>query len=74
MDFAALDVETANRAGEICSVGIALFESGVVVEEWHSLVDPKSDFDAFVVRIHGIDAQAVRGAPDFAEAMEEIRP
>ena len=74
MDFAALDVETANRAGEICSVGIALFESGAVAEEWHSLVDPKSDFDPFIVRIHGIDAHAVRGAPSFAEAMEEIRP
>jgi DNA polymerase III subunit epsilon len=64
MDFVALDVETANAdMTSICQVGFARFESGVLVHEWKSYVDPEDYFDAVNVSVHGIDEDAVRGAP-----------
>jgi DNA polymerase-3 subunit epsilon len=64
MDFVALDVETANAAmTSICQVGLARFESGVLVHEWKSYVDPEDYFDAVNVSVHGIDEDTVRGAP-----------
>jgi DNA polymerase III subunit epsilon len=62
MDFVALDVETANAdMTSICQVGFARFESGVLVHEWKSYVDPEDYFDAVNVSIHGINEHAVRG-------------
>jgi DNA polymerase-3 subunit epsilon len=64
MDFVALDVETANADMTfICQVGLARFENGVLVHEWKSYVDPEDYFDAVNVPVHGIDENAVRGAP-----------
>ena len=46
MRFAALDVETANAdMASICSIGVATFDSGQLVDEWYSLVDPRDYFD-----------------------------
>lgn len=68
MRFAALDVETANHErSSICQVGIAVFDSGRIVNEWQSLVDPKTDFYWRNVQVHGIDKTKVRGAPVLAD-------
>lgn len=67
MRFVALDVETANAdMASICSIGVATFDSGQLVDEWHSLVDPRDYFDEVNVSIHGITERDVAGAPDYA--------
>lgn len=68
MDFVAIDVETANSdLSSICQVGIAIFRSGKLSDTWSSLVDPEDDFDGWNIAIHGIDENAVRGAPKWPE-------
>jgi len=62
--FVAIDVETANAdLASICQVGLARYDSGNLVEEWKSYVDPEDFFDGVNVSIHGIDEDTVRGAP-----------
>ncbi len=77
MKFVALDVETANPdMSSICQIGIVHFENGQIVDSWSSLVNPNDYFDGMNVSIHGIDKDAVAGAPDFklasAEAFKRI--
>lgn len=74
MRFAALDVETANAdMSSICQVGIAEFDCGKVVDEWNSLVNPKTYFNGMNVAIHGIDEAAVQGAPTFADIGQTVK-
>ena len=74
MRFAAIDVETANAdLSSICQVGVAFFEDGVHTKSWSTLVDPEDEFDGFNVSIHGIDEQAVRGAPKWPAVIAELR-
>lgn len=73
MDFAALDVETANSdMASICQVGIAVYEQGMLTREWKTLVDPLDSFDGINTSIHGIDARAVIGAPTFSDITTTI--
>lgn len=74
MQFAAIDVETANAdLASICQIGVAIFRDGTHVDSWSSLVDPEDEFDGFNVSIHGIDEQAVRGAPTWPGIAETLR-
>jgi DNA polymerase III subunit epsilon len=67
MRFVAIDVETANEnLASICQIGIASFVDGNLASEWKTYVDPEVDFSPINVSIHGINEQAVRGAPTFA--------
>lgn len=73
MDFAALDVETANSdMASICQVGIAVYEKGTLTQEWKTLVDPMDSFDGVNISIHGIDARTVIGAPTFPDIAATI--
>lgn len=66
MRFVAIDVETANPdMASICSIGVAVFEDGQIIDEWYSLIDPEDYFDAVNASIHGIDEFMVAGAPNF---------
>jgi DNA polymerase-3 subunit epsilon len=72
--FLALDVETANAdRASICQLGIAGFNGRRLVTEWKSLVDPQDEFDPFNVSVHGIDVEAVRGAPTFEQLAANLR-
>jgi len=72
-DFVVIDVETAcSNYGSICQVGIVGFAGQREVLAWDQLVDPKQAFDDFNVQLHGIDADRVRGAPDFRGAYQHI--
>ena len=74
MEFAAIDVETANAdLASVCQVGVALFRDGIHVDSWSSLVDPQDEFNRFNVSIHGIDEQAVKGAPTWPGIAETLR-
>jgi DNA polymerase III subunit epsilon len=73
MEFQAVDVETANAdLSSICSVGIATFRDAALTETWKSLVNPNDLFDPLNVSIHGIDEEAVQGAPTWLEVFPEI--
>ena len=73
VDFAALDVETANAdLGSICSIGIATVRGGAVTGVWTSLVRPRGRFDPANIRIHGITEAGVAAAPTFAELHDSI--
>jgi DNA polymerase-3 subunit epsilon len=75
MRFVAVDVETANAdMASICAVGAAVFEHGRLSSEWYSLVDPDDYFDPVNVSIHGIDENAVLGAPAYKDVSDTIEP
>lgn len=75
MDFVAIDVETANPdMASICQIGVADYRDGVLLEEWETLVDPDDYFDLMNVSIHGIDEEAVHGAPKFPEVADSLWP
>ena len=67
-DFVVIDVETAcSRVSSICQIGIVGFRDGAEVFEYETLVDPLDRFSTWNVRIHGITAYHVVGAPTFAD-------
>ena len=73
--FVALDVETANgNASSICQIGIACVGRDGAISVHSTLVNPLQDFARFNVKLHGIDAEAVRYAPGFADAFAAMAP
>lgn len=73
MKFTAIDVETSNAdMGSICSIGMATFENGNIVDELYSLIDPNDYFDSINVSIHGISQDMVQGAPTYASIADTI--
>ncbi len=73
MSFLALDVETANADfSSICQIGIAEFKNGVIVDQWETLINPKTYFDDFNVDIHGITKGDVKGAPTYKNIYQEL--
>lgn len=74
MQFAAIDVETANAdLSSICQIGVAIFRDGTYADSWSSLIDPEDEFDGINVAIHGIDEQKVRGAPKWPQVADRLR-
>ena len=80
MKFTVIDVENANPTkkllGSICQVGIAVVESGKIVEKWSQLIDPQiSDREWWSrnIEIHGIRPADVRGKPTFRDIYPRIR-
>lgn len=76
MEFVAVDFETANGSrASVCQVGVARVVDGVIAERHCWPVVPPTGADDFApanVRVHGIDADAVRGAMDWTEAAERL--
>ena len=71
--FVALDVETANSDySSICAIGLCRFYDGLVVDEWHGLINPDADFFWKNVEIHGIQQRDVAGQPCFSELLPEM--
>lgn len=72
-DFVVIDVETScSRASSICQVGVVGFHDGREVFAWETLLDPRDEFHAANVRIHGIAAHHVAGKPTFADVHAAI--
>ena len=71
--FNAIDVETANAdQASICQIGIVQVRDGKLGDEWCTLVDPEDWFDSWNVFIHGIDENAVQGAPPLPDLHAEL--
>ena len=72
-DFVVIDVETAcSRVSSICQVGIVGFRDGRELFAWETLLDPRDEFHAGNIRIHGIAAHHVVGQPSFADVHATI--
>lgn len=72
--FTVIDIETANpRYHSICQIGLVRFEDGREVAARSFLVDPVDEFAPFNVRLHGISAARVRGAPRFPDLLPELQ-
>jgi DNA polymerase-3 subunit epsilon len=77
LSFLAIDFETASstQRGSACALGFALVESGLVVRTGKSLIDPQlppAEWSGMNIGIHGIRPDAVRGAPPFFKAWEQM--
>lgn len=73
--FIIFDVETPNyRCNRMSAIGITVLEDGVVTNEFSSLINPETDFDAFNIRLTGIDEELVRDAPTFPELWPQLEP
>jgi len=72
MDFVAIDFETANYSRKsACALGMVKYINGIKTDTFYSLIRPPSlyirpDFTA----IHGLTAEDVKDAPNFAELWE----
>ncbi|UZG60381.1 3'-5' exonuclease [Rhodococcus opacus] len=71
LSFAALDVETANRArGSICAIGVTIVIDARIVDTRTWMCRPPAGVDTFEpvqIRTHGITADQVAGEPRFEQ-------
>ncbi|MFV9454777.1 3'-5' exonuclease [Rhodococcus sp. NM-2] len=71
LSFAALDVETANRArGSICAIGVTIVIDARIVDTRTWLCRPPAGVDTFEpvqIRTHGITADHVTNEPRFEQ-------
>ncbi len=78
MRITCIDFETANSfIGSVCSLGIASYEDGELVNSYNWLVRPHEDyfyFDSFNTMIHGISYEDVEDAPEFDEIYQILLP
>lgn len=73
--FIALDVETAcSDVASICQIGLACVQPDDQIQTFSMLINPRSRFDPFNVRLHGIGPEHVAQAPGFADALEVLLP
>ena len=73
--FIAFDVETPNSLNNrMSAIGITVIENDAIIDEFYSLVNPETCFDAFNVQLTGISEKMVRNAPTFSELWSAIEP
>jgi len=67
--FVAIDFETMDSwRATICSVGIAVFENGVMKDTYYSLVCPPSKAENYhCYKIHGLHYRDVKDSPSFSD-------
>lgn len=74
MNFVAIDFETANaKRSSVCSMGIAVVQEGLIVDQAYWLIKPKElYFNPFNISIHGISESDVMCEPEFNELWPQI--
>ncbi|MBQ3372146.1 MAG: 3'-5' exonuclease [Oscillospiraceae bacterium] len=73
--YIVFDVETPNHNNDrMSAIGISVIEDGKIIDEFYSLVNPETYFDAFNVQLTGISEELVANEPNFAELWETIEP
>jgi DNA polymerase-3 subunit epsilon len=75
MKAVAIDFETATSSRDsACAVGLAWIESGIVTRREYRLIRPRQEqFHPMNIRVHGITAADVRGAPEFPVVFNEFK-
>lgn len=73
--YIAFDVETPNYLNDrMSAIGITVIDSGVIVDDFYSLVNPEERFDYFNVQLTGIMPEMVADKPTFSELWTGIEP
>ena len=75
MNFVAIDFETATaKRNSACSVGIVTVQNGVIVEEYHTLIQPpNNEYNWHNVQVHGITERDTYNALNFGQVYPEIK-
>ena len=74
LTFNVIDVETANAdPASICQIGIVRIRAGEIKEQLSVLVNPEAQFNAFNVKLHGIDERTVRGSKTLPQVEPWLR-
>ena len=73
--FVAIDFETATGyRNSCCSVGIVSVENGIIVDEFHSLIQPPgNEYWYQNIRVHGIEPEDTAQVGSFDKVYPEIR-
>lgn len=73
--YIAFDVETPNYLNDrMSAIGITVIDSGVIVDDFYSLVNPEEQFNYFNVQLTGITPEMVADKPTFSELWTELEP
>ena len=75
-DFTAIDVETTGddvEHAELVEIAAVRVRGGVVTEHYHTLVRPHGRITPGALKVHGITAGDVAGAPTFEEVWPAFR-
>lgn len=73
--YIAIDVETPNYLNDrMSAIGITVIDSGVILDDFYSLVNPEERFDHFNVQLTGITPEIVADQPTFSELWTELEP
>ena len=74
LTFNAIDVETANAdPSSICQIGMVQVRAGEITGHLSVLLNPEEGFDSFNVRLHGIDADTVKGCDTLPDVDAKLR-
>lgn len=75
MNFVAIDFETATGSRHsACAVGIVSVENGIIVEEYHALIQPPdNEYWWHNINVHGITPSQTIQSPTFDEIYPELR-
>ena len=74
LTFNAIDVETANsNPSSICQIGIVRVRDGVIKGQLSVLLNPEAPFNAFNVRLHGIDEDTVKDSKTLPQVEAKVR-
>jgi DNA polymerase-3 subunit epsilon len=72
--FIGVDVETAGYdIASICQIGLAFVGFDSSIATYSKYIDPCTPFAHGNTRLHGIEAETVRGAPTFAKMLPQLR-
>ena len=73
--FVAIDFETADpKRDSACAVGLVKVENGDIVDRYYSLIrPPRSKFNPYCVRVHGIIWDDVVNEADFSGVWPEMK-
>ncbi|UIR55937.1 3'-5' exonuclease [Sphingobacterium sp. SRCM116780] len=76
LTFTAIDFETATgHQNSACAVGIVTVESGVITNEFYSLIQPpRNEYMWQTTRVHGIKPKDTLYSPTFKELFQDIKP
>jgi len=73
--YIAFDVETPNYLNDrMSAIGITVIDSGVIVDDFYSLVNPEEQFNYFNVQLTGITPEMVADKPTFSELWTKLEP
>ncbi len=71
-NFVSLDFETSN-GNNPCSIGVAVFDNGIIVDTYYSLIKPKDlKFNPYAQGVHGISLSDVIDEREFPEIWKEV--